>query len=171
MSPNTQVALIALVLFFAVASVSIFWPRLAGLEAHRKGRSLSSHLQTSRWTWPMAMSLMHRISGGALGLVTILLLAFWLLSMGRARRFFGSPLGLAILFVYTLALMQYLAIGIRHLIWHFGYGTEPEMRRNMVRATPMAAVLLTSLIWVGVQLRHGTPPSVFDRSARTAVKP
>src|SRR4051794_30095799 len=46
MSPNTQVALIALVLFFAVASVSIFWPRLAGLEAHRKGRSLSSRLQT-----------------------------------------------------------------------------------------------------------------------------
>ena len=75
MSPNTQVALIALVLFFAVASVSIFWPRLAGLEAHRKGRSLSSHLQSFRWTWPMAMSLMHRISGGALGLVTIFLLA------------------------------------------------------------------------------------------------
>src|SRR3954468_15148020 len=73
------------------------------------------------------------------------LLAFWLLSMGRAQRFFGSPLGLTILFVYTLALMQYLVIGIRHLIWHFGYGTEPEMRRNMVRATPMAAVLLTSL--------------------------
>ena len=114
---------------------------------------------------------MHRITGGALGLGTIFLLAFWLLSMGRAQRFFGSPLGLTILFVYTLALMQYLVIGIRHLIWHFGYGTEPEMRRNMVRATPMAAVLLTSLIWVGVQLRHGTPPSVFDRSARTAVKP
>ena len=45
------------------------------------------------------------------------------------------------------------------------------MRRNMARATPMAAVLLTSLIWVGVQLRHGTPPSLPDGSARTAVKP
>jgi succinate dehydrogenase / fumarate reductase, cytochrome b subunit len=190
MSPNTQVALIALILFFAVATVSIFWPRLTKLKRSSmklasgvrpatvkvpriapelQDRPLSPHLQTDRWTW--TVSLMHRITGGALCLGTIFLLAFWLLSMGRAQRFFGSPLGLTILFVYTLALMQYLVIGIRHLIWHFGYGTEPEMRRNMVRATPMAAVLLTSLIWVGVQLRHGTPPSVFDRSARTAVKP
>ena len=30
MSPNTQVALIALILF-AVAAASIFWPRLTGL--------------------------------------------------------------------------------------------------------------------------------------------
>ena len=32
MSPNTQVALIALILFFAGAAVSIFWPRLTGLK-------------------------------------------------------------------------------------------------------------------------------------------
>jgi hypothetical protein len=30
MSQNTEVALIALALFFAIAGVSIFWPRLAG---------------------------------------------------------------------------------------------------------------------------------------------
>ena len=35
MSPNTQVALIALILFFIVASVSFVWPRLAGLERSR----------------------------------------------------------------------------------------------------------------------------------------
>ena len=35
MSPNTQVALIALILFFAVAGVSLVWPRLAGLERSR----------------------------------------------------------------------------------------------------------------------------------------
>src|SRR5215212_5160667 len=195
MSPNTQVALIALILFFAVATISIFWPRLAGpkrpsiklasgvrpatitlprsapptVEAERQDRPLSAYFQTGRWT--RTVSLMHRLTGGALGLGTILLLAFWLLSRDRAQRFFGLPLGLTILFVYTLALMQYLVLGIRHLIWHFGYGTEPEMRENMARATPMAAVLLTSLIWVGVQLRHGTPPSLPDGSARTAVKP
>src|SRR5215213_6297764 len=103
MSPNTQVALIALILFFAVATISIFWPRLAGpkrssmklasgvmpdtikvlrsalsmAEAKLQDRPLSPHLQTGRWTRPMATSLMHRIAGGALGLGTILLLAFW----------------------------------------------------------------------------------------------
>src|SRR3954452_19187276 len=35
MSPNTQVALIALILFFVLASVSLTWPRLAGLERSR----------------------------------------------------------------------------------------------------------------------------------------
>src|SRR5215212_687666 len=61
--------------------------------------------------------------------------------------------------------------GIRRLIWDFGYGVEPEMHWDMARATPMAAVLLTSLIWVGVQLRYGTPPSLPDGSARAAVEP
>ena len=169
MSPNTQVALIALVLFFAVASVSIFWPRLAGLEAHRKGRSLSSHLQTFRWTWPMAMSLMHRISGGALGLVAILLLAFWLLSMGRARRFFVprscDPVRLHL---GSDAVLDdwHPPPDLAFWLWH-GAGDAQEYGP----CDPMAAVLLTSLIWVGVRPHHGTPPSVFDRSARTAVKP
>jgi succinate dehydrogenase / fumarate reductase cytochrome b subunit len=117
------------------------------------------------------MPTLRRIAGGALGLGTLLLLAFWLLSRDQAQRFFGSPLGLTILFVYTLALMQCLVVGIRRLIWDFGYGIEPEMHRNIARVTPMAAVLLTSLIWVGVQLHYGTPPSLPDRSARVAVEP
>jgi succinate dehydrogenase / fumarate reductase cytochrome b subunit len=195
MSPSTQVALIALILFFAVAAVSIVWPRLTELkwssmklasgvrpatitlprsapptvEAERQDRPLSAYFQTDRWTWTMPT--VHRIAGGALGLGAILLLAFWLLSRDRAQRVFGSPLGLTILLVYTLALMQYLVLGIRRLIWDFGYGMEPEMHRDLARVTPLAAVLLTSLIWVGVQLRYGTPPSLPDGSSRTAVKP
>jgi succinate dehydrogenase / fumarate reductase, cytochrome b subunit len=112
----------------------------------------------------MTMSILHRITGGALYVGTILL-AYWLLSMAlgpaayeQAQQFFGSPLGLALLFVYTLALMQHLVGGIRHLIWDFGYGMEPEMRKNMARATPMAAVLLTSLIWAVTQMAHAVPP-------------
>ena len=195
MSPNTQVALIALILFFAVAVASIVWPRLTELkrssmklasgvrpatitlprsapptvEAERQDRPLSAYFQTDRWTWTMPT--VHRIAGGALGLGTILLLVFWLFSKDRAQRVFGSPLGLTILLIYTLALMQYLVLGIRRLIWDFGYGMEPEMHRNIARVTPLAAVLFTSLIWVGVQLYHGTPPSLPDGSSRAAVKP
>ena len=54
--------------------------------------------------------------------------------------------------------MQHLVGGIRHLIWDFGDGMEPEMRKNMARATPMAAVLLTSLIWAVMQMAHAVPP-------------
>jgi len=133
-------------------------------EAKLRDRPLSPHLQIYRWTWTMTMSILHRITGGALYVGTILL-AYWLLSMAlgpaayeQAQQFFGSPLGLALLFVYTLALMQRLVGGIRHLIWDFGYGMEPEMRKNMARATPMAAVLLTSLIWAVTQMAHAVPP-------------
>src|SRR3954469_17753386 len=171
MSPNTQVALIALILFLAIATVSLFWARLA--DPQRSRMKLASgalpHLQTDRWSW--LMPTLRRIAGGVLGLGALLLLALWLLGGDLAQRFFGSPLGLAILFVYTLALMQSVALGVRRLIWDFGYGIEPEMHRNIARATPMAAVLLTSLIWVGVQLRYGTPPSLPDRSGRTVGQP
>jgi len=133
-------------------------------EARVRDRPLSPHLQIYRWTWTMTMSILHRITGGALYVGTILL-AYWLLSMAlgpaayeQAQQFFGSPIGLALLFVYTLALMQHLVGGIRHLIWDFGYGMEPEMRKNMARATPMAAVLLTSLIWAVTQMAHAVPP-------------
>jgi succinate dehydrogenase / fumarate reductase, cytochrome b subunit len=51
------------------------------------------------------------------------------------------------LFVYTYILMQHMIGGIRHLIWDFGYGMEPGTRMNMARATPIAAAILTVLIW------------------------
>ena len=53
----------------------------------------------------------------------------------------------AILLVYTYILMQHMIGGIRHLIWDFGYGMEPGTRMNMARATPIAAAILTVLIW------------------------
>ena len=114
---------------------------------------LSPHLQIYRWTWTMAMSIAHRVTGGALYVGTILVAA-WLLSMAsgpvafeRAQWFFGSIIGRLILFVYTYILMQHMIGGIRHLIWDFGYGMEPGTRMNMARATPIAAAILTVLIW------------------------
>jgi len=123
-------------------------------EARVQDRPLSPHLQIYRSTWTMAMSIAHRITGGALYVGTILL-AFWLLSMAsgpaaydRAAWFFGSVIGRLILFAYTFILMQHMIGGIRHLIWDFGYGMEPGTRMNMARATPIAAAILTLLIWI-----------------------
>ena len=122
-------------------------------EARLRDRPLSPHLQIYRWTWTMAMSIAHRVTGGALYVGTILVAA-WLLSMAsgpaafeRAQWFFSSIIGRLILFVYTYILMQHMIGGIRHLIWDFGYGMEPGTRMNMARATPIAAAILTVLIW------------------------
>ena len=92
-------------------------------DARLWDRPLSPHLQISRWTSAMAVSIMHRITGGALYVGTILL-AFWLLSMAsgpaaydRAAWFFGSIIGHLILLADTLILVQHLVSGTRALIW------------------------------------------------------
>jgi len=57
MSPNTQVALIALILFFAVAGVSLVWPRLAGLERSRMrvaSRGMADTFKVPKWAPPKA---------------------------------------------------------------------------------------------------------------------
>ena len=114
---------------------------------------------------------MQRI-GAALGLSAILLLGLWLvLSRDQAQRFFGSPLSLTILFIYALALPQYLAVSVRRVLWRFGYGADPEVRRTLVYTTSAVGLLLTCVFWVGVQIPYATPPTLVDRSVRSAVEP
>jgi succinate dehydrogenase / fumarate reductase cytochrome b subunit len=116
-------------------------------------RPLSPHLQIYRWSWTMTMSIVHRATGVAI-YAGALLLAIWLLALASGpdayhsvARFFGSVIGRAILLGYTWALMHHLLGGVRHLVWDFGYGMEPGTRMNMARATPIAAAILTVLIW------------------------
>lgn len=111
------------------------------VEAKLRDRPLSPHLWIYRWTW--TMSIMHRVTGGALYVGTILL-AFWLFSMAsgstaydRAQWFFGTIIGRLILFAYTLILMQHMVGSIRHLVWDFGYGMEPGTRM-VIAARPQS---------------------------------
>jgi succinate dehydrogenase / fumarate reductase cytochrome b subunit len=117
-------------------------------------RPLSPHLQIYRWSWTMAMSIFHRATGIAL-YFGIALFAIWLVALSSGPEafetvqwFFGSPVGLLVLFGYTLVLMHHMIGGVRHLIWDFGHGMEPAQRINMARLTPVGAVCVTLLIWV-----------------------
>jgi succinate dehydrogenase / fumarate reductase cytochrome b subunit len=123
-------------------------------EAKVAPRPLSPHLQIYRWSWTMAMSIFHRITGGAL-YFGIALFAIWLVALASGPRafetvqgFFGSPLGLLILFGYTWVLLHHMIGGVRHLIWDFGHGMEPAQRINMARFTLVGSIILTVLIWV-----------------------
>jgi succinate dehydrogenase / fumarate reductase cytochrome b subunit len=117
-------------------------------------RPLSPHLQIYRWTWTMAMSIFHRVTGIALYAGTGLL-AIWLVAMASGpsayetvQGLFGSILGRMMLFGYTWVLMHHMIGGARHLLWDFGYGMEPGTRFAMARFTPIGSVALTLLIWV-----------------------
>jgi succinate dehydrogenase / fumarate reductase cytochrome b subunit len=102
----------------------------------------------------MAMSVFHRATGIAL-YVGIALLAIWLVALASGpaafesvQWFFGSPLGILILFGYTWVLMHHMLGGIRHLVWDFGHGMEPGQRINMARFTLFGSITLTVLIWL-----------------------
>jgi succinate dehydrogenase / fumarate reductase cytochrome b subunit len=119
-----------------------------------KARPLSPHLQIYRWSWTMAMSVAHRVTGTALYGGT-LLLAAWLIAAASGRASFetaqwiaGSFLGRAVLFAYTFALMHHMAGGIRHFIWDMGRGFEKPQRMNLAKATLAFSLVTTILIWV-----------------------
>ena len=119
-------------------------------------RPLSPHLQIYRFTWTMAMSIVHRITGSALYAGTALL-AIWLIAVASGRSSFetaqwamGSILGRLVLFGYTWALFHHMLGGFRHFVWDTGAGYGAEMRQNMARLTLVGSVVLTVLVWAAV---------------------
>lgn len=120
----------------------------------QSSRPLSPHLQIYRWSWTMAMSIGHRITGGALHVGTILLAA-WLAALAAgpdayatAQWIAGSWLGQLVLFGFTFALMQHLMGGVRHIIWDYGYMHGPSERILLSKASLFGAVALTVLVWI-----------------------
>jgi succinate dehydrogenase / fumarate reductase cytochrome b subunit len=105
-------------------------------------------------------SIMHRITGCALGVGT-LLLTYWLVSAASgdgaysiAEAILGSWFGILILFGFTVALFYHFCNGIRHLAWDAGKGFElPDMHRSggvVVAATAILTVAFWALaffIW------------------------
>ena len=119
---------------------------------------MSPHLQIYRWTWTMAMSVFHRITGTALYGGTALV-AIWLVALASGpvaysyvAGFFGSLIGRLILFVYTWILLHHMLGGIRHLVWDFGHGMEPGTRIQMARFTLVGSVALTAVVWIAASL-------------------
>jgi succinate dehydrogenase / fumarate reductase cytochrome b subunit len=124
-------------------------------------RPLSPHLSIYRPTLTMTMSIVHRITGGAL-YFGLLLLAWWLIATaagpaayGKFQTFIDSIIGRLILFGYTWALIHHLLGGVRHLIWDTGRGFGPNEREWLTVATLAGSIAITLLIWIGVFMSGG----------------
>ena len=61
---------------------------------------------------------------------------------------YGSILGRLVLFGFTWALVHHMLGGLRHFVWDMGYGFGREAREWMARATIIASVAVTILLWV-----------------------
>lgn len=119
-----------------------------------KNRPLSPHLSIYRPTLTMMMSIVHRITGGALFFGT-LLLVWWLSAAAAGPNAYAAVqwvmetlIGRLILFGYTWALIHHMLGGIRHLIWDVGYGFGPVEREWLTVATLVGSVGLTVILWI-----------------------
>jgi succinate dehydrogenase / fumarate reductase cytochrome b subunit len=123
-------------------------------EVKPAARPLSPHLQIYRWSWTMAMSIAHRVTGSGLYIGTVLIAA-WLVAAASGPRAFdtaqwiaGSIPGRLVLFLYSFVLIQHMLGGVRHLIWDTGAGYEPQARMKLAKYSLVASISLTVLIWI-----------------------
>ena len=120
----------------------------------RNARPVAPHLQVWRWTLPLALSIIHRMTGGALYLGTALLV-WWLVAAAigpepfeTARAVFSSWLGILVLFGFSWALIQHLLGGLRHLMWDTGRGLDLPTVFASGWAVAIGAAALTVLLWI-----------------------
>jgi len=119
-----------------------------------RARPLSPHLTVYRWPITMTMSILHRITGGALYVGTILV-AWWLVAAAsgpaayaHVQAFAGSIIGRLIVFGYTWALMHHMLSGIRHFVWDLGYGFKANEREALTWGALIGGIALTVLVWI-----------------------
>lgn len=116
-------------------------------------RPLSPHLQIYTPLVNMVMSILHRMTGAALYLGTIILAA-WLVAAASGPQAFATVSGLLdtwpgrlVLLGYTWALIHHALGGIRHFIWDFGVGYELDTVDKLSWGTIAGSIILTALVW------------------------
>ena len=104
------------------------------------------------------LSILHRLAGIALAVGSIVL-AWWLIAVAAGgevfattHAFIASPVGVLLLFGWSVAFFYHLCNGIRHLAWDAGYGFELRTAYRNGYAVLAATVVLTVLAWLYVLL-------------------
>ena len=123
-------------------------------------RPLSPHVQIYKPQLTSMLSIGHRLTGVALALGT-LFLVWWLIAaasgggaFATVQGFFGSWLGLALLFGWTFSFFYHLCNGIRHLMWDAGHGLDLRTTYVSGWMVIMASSALTIVAWIaGVAVR------------------
>ena len=124
-------------------------------------RPLSPHLQVYRWQVQMVSSILHRATGIALAVGSLLVvcgllrLATGEQSFNHFKSLVGSPVGLVLLVGWSWALFYHLCNGIRHLVQDagLGYGISQFVRSSWLSVA--GSIVLTVLVWAYVLAAGG----------------
>ncbi|WP_250633431.1 succinate dehydrogenase, cytochrome b556 subunit [Pinirhizobacter soli] len=119
-------------------------------------RPLSPHLQIYKWQSQMVTSILHRATGIALAVGSLVILwGLVALSMGpdawaSFHAVAASPLGLALLFAWTWALWFHFINGIRHLYQDAGAGYAISTFIKASWFSIIGSLVLTLATWAYV---------------------
>lgn len=123
-------------------------------------RPLSPHLTIWKWGPHMAVSILHRVSGGGMAVIGLFVLLWWLGALASGPDYYaqftgwmGSPFGLVILIGLTWAFFNHAASGVRHFVLDTGAGYDLDTNRNFSWVTMASGVLLTAAVWAYILLR------------------
>jgi succinate dehydrogenase / fumarate reductase cytochrome b subunit len=121
--------------------------------ALKSKRPLSPHLQVYRPQLTSVLSIMHRAAGVALVIGT-LMVVWWLLAAATgeaaynvAMRFAGTPLGILMIFGWSVALFYHASNGVRHLFWDMGYLLKIESAYRAGYVVLLSTAVLTAGAW------------------------
>jgi succinate dehydrogenase / fumarate reductase cytochrome b subunit len=105
----------------------------------------------------MLVSIVHRMTGAALAIAGLAVLAWWLMAIADGPAAYDDfstaakhPLGLVVLIGLTWAFFQHLLSGIRHLVMDTGAGFELETNKRFAILTLVGSLVLTLAIWMPV---------------------
>jgi succinate dehydrogenase / fumarate reductase cytochrome b subunit len=116
-------------------------------------RPLSPHLQVYRPQLTSVLSILHRITGFALG-VGAALASWWLLAIAAGPEayetfynFCKSGLGQFMLFGWLFSLVYHSLNGLRHLAWDCGRGLDLATAYRTGWTVVALSLLLTAVFW------------------------
>ena len=135
---------------------------MAGVTPGRtRKRPLSPHLQIYRLQINMVMSIVHRITGAALYLGTVLL-AWWLFAAATSPQYFDFVNGLfatwpgiVVMAGFSWALIHHALGGLRHFVWDTGAAMDIGSVDLLSWATIVLSVAMTAGLWLHIAYERG----------------
>jgi succinate dehydrogenase / fumarate reductase, cytochrome b subunit len=117
-------------------------------------RPLSPHLTIWRWGPGMLVSILHRVTGGAITVVGLAILGWWLAAIAGGDESYakfaavaGHPAGLIVLAGLTWAFWQHFFSGLRHIVLDTGAGYELRVNKFWAVMTLVGSLFATALTW------------------------
>ena len=116
-------------------------------------RPLSPHLQIYKPQLTSILSILHRATGVALSIGSIILVS-WVVALSLGETAYSSYsmiinswFGKLVLFGFTFGLFYHLSNGIRHLFWDAGYGYDLKLAYTSGALVIISSLTLTIVTW------------------------